>query len=92
MHDTDLYARILGIAAPWHVSEVQLRLDEGEVVGELGGVVDNPAGVGMRGPDDRDAHAPHSPRERTMRSASSATAPMIRPVTNSSMVFVVRWK
>lgn len=32
MHDTDLYARILGIAAPWQVSEVQLRLEQGEVV------------------------------------------------------------
>jgi transposase len=36
MHDTDLYARILGIAAPWHVSDVQVRLEQGEVVVRLG--------------------------------------------------------
>jgi transposase len=36
MHDTDLYARILGIAAPWRVTEVELRLDGGEVVVRLG--------------------------------------------------------
>lgn len=35
MHDTDLYARILGIAAPWHVTEVELQLERGEVLVRL---------------------------------------------------------
>ena len=35
MRDRELYARLLGIAAPWHVHEVELRLDEGEVVVRL---------------------------------------------------------
>lgn len=32
MRDKDLYARILGVEAPWTVSSVQLNLDAGEVV------------------------------------------------------------
>lgn len=36
MHDTDLYARILGIQRPWRVDDVQLRLEAGEVVVRLG--------------------------------------------------------
>lgn len=35
MHDTDLYARILGITAPWHVTEVELQLERGEVLVRL---------------------------------------------------------
>jgi transposase len=31
MHDTDLYARILGIQSPWHVEHVELHLEAGEV-------------------------------------------------------------
>lgn len=31
MRDRELYARLLGIVAPWHVQEVDLRLEEGEV-------------------------------------------------------------
>lgn len=31
MRDTDLYGRILGIEAPWSVTDVELRLEEGEV-------------------------------------------------------------
>jgi len=31
MHDRELYAQILGIAAPWRVKDVILRLQEGEV-------------------------------------------------------------
>ncbi|MBK6307953.1 MAG: ISL3 family transposase [Gemmatimonadetes bacterium] len=31
MRDRELYARLLGIAAPWHVHDVALRLEEGEV-------------------------------------------------------------
>lgn len=32
MRDRDLYARILGIESPWQVTNVDLRLNEGEVV------------------------------------------------------------
>jgi transposase len=35
MRDRELYARLLGIAAPWHVQEVELRLEEGEVLVRL---------------------------------------------------------
>lgn len=31
MRDRELYARLLGIAAPWHVHDVELRLEDGEV-------------------------------------------------------------
>lgn len=31
MRDRELYARLLGIEAPWHVQHVELRLEEGEV-------------------------------------------------------------
>lgn len=31
MRDTDLYARILGVESPWQVTEVELRLADGEV-------------------------------------------------------------
>ena len=31
MRDRELYARLLGIAPPWHVQDVELRLDAGEV-------------------------------------------------------------
>jgi transposase len=31
MRDTDLYARILGVERPWQVTDVELRLEEGEV-------------------------------------------------------------
>lgn len=31
MRDTDLYGRILGIEAPWRVSGVEIRLEDGEV-------------------------------------------------------------
>lgn len=36
MHDTDLYARILGIQPPWRVEDVMLRLEAGEVLVRLG--------------------------------------------------------
>lgn len=32
MNDRKLYEQILGIAAPWHVERVELKLDEGEVL------------------------------------------------------------
>ncbi len=32
MHDTTLYATILGVEAPWKVTDVTPRLDEGEIV------------------------------------------------------------
>ena len=32
MRDRELYARLLGIKAPWRVEGVELKLDEGEVV------------------------------------------------------------
>lgn len=32
MRDKDLYARILGLEAPWQVTEVDLRRDQGEVI------------------------------------------------------------
>ena len=32
MRDKDLYARILGLEAPWHVTEVDLRREYGEVI------------------------------------------------------------
>ena len=32
MRDQELYARILGIEAPWRVEGVELKLEEGEVV------------------------------------------------------------
>ena len=31
MHDRQLYRQILGIASPWFVEKVELRLEEGEV-------------------------------------------------------------
>ncbi|MCE2558410.1 MAG: transposase family protein [Acidobacteria bacterium] len=31
MRDTDLYGRILGIERPWRVTDVELRLEAGEV-------------------------------------------------------------
>jgi len=36
MHDCELYQQILGIAAPWRVERVELRLEEGEVHVYLG--------------------------------------------------------
>ena len=35
MRDRELYARLLGIAPPWQVQDVELRLDDGEVLVRL---------------------------------------------------------
>jgi hypothetical protein len=29
MRDKDLYAKILGVESPWHVTEVELALEQG---------------------------------------------------------------
>ena len=42
MRDRELYARILGIEAPWRVEGVELKLEEGEVVVQV-----EPAGRGL---------------------------------------------
>ena len=36
MQDSELYSRILGIAAPWRVERVELKLQQGEVHVYLG--------------------------------------------------------
>lgn len=50
MRDRELYARLLGITAPWQVQDVELRLDDGEVLLRL-----TPAGAVLRCPHCRAA-------------------------------------
>ncbi len=35
MRDRELYARLLGIEAPWRVEGVELKLEEGKVVVQM---------------------------------------------------------
>ncbi|HEX9894118.1 MAG TPA: ISL3 family transposase [Gemmatimonadales bacterium] len=63
MHDTDLYARILGIGAPWQVEQVELRLEAGDVlvrVGRDGTVLQCPTcGAPVSGYDRRERRWRH---------------------------------
>ncbi len=63
MHDTTLYASILGVEAPWKVMEVIPRLDEGEIVVR----VEAPAGVKLGCPECGAACPRHDHRTRRWR-------------------------
>ena len=36
MRDTDLYAKILGVTSPWHVTDVELEASKGTVTVRVG--------------------------------------------------------
>ena len=63
MHDTTLYASILGVEAPWKVMEVIPRLDEGESVVR----VEAPAGVKLGCPECGTVCPRHDHRTRRWR-------------------------
>ena len=60
MRDRDLYAQILGVAAPWRVTDVELREDEVEVLIEH-------SGEGLRCPKCNAACGRHDRRRRSWR-------------------------
>ena len=66
MRDRELSARLLGIEAPWHVQDVELRLEEGEVQVRLA-----PAAAVLRCPHCGDAAPGYDARERRWRHLDS---------------------
>ena len=62
MRDRELYARILGIEAPWRVEGVELNLEEGEVVVQV-----EHAGGGLRCPECGRGGSRYDTRQRRWR-------------------------
>ena len=62
MRDRELYARILGIEAPWRVEGVELNLEEGEVMVQV-----EHAGEGLRCPECGRGGSRYDTRQRRWR-------------------------
>ena len=94
MRDRELYARLLGISAPWHVQEVELRLDDGEVLVRLA-----PDDATFSCPHCRAAAPGYDARERRWRHLDTcqyrtiviAAVPRVHCATHGVVQVAVPW-
>lgn len=94
MRDRELYARLLGIAAPWHVQDVELRLDDGEVLVRLA-----PADTTLHCPHCGAAAPGYDARERRWRHLDTcqyrtiviAEVPRVHCATHGVVQIAVPW-
>ena len=94
MRDRELYARLLGIAPPWHVQDVELRLDAGEVQVRLA-----PDAAAFECPHCRTTAPGYDARERRWRHLDtcqyrtivSAEVPRVHCATHGVVQIAVPW-
>jgi len=95
MRDTDLYARILGVERPWQVTDVALRLAEGEVEvavehGESGPLPCPECGTASKRHDTRRRRWRHLPTCQ-YRTILSAQVPRVRCPEHGVKTLAVPW-
>jgi transposase len=94
MRDRELYARLLGITAPWHVQDVELRLDDGEVLVRL-----TPEDTALHCPRCRAPAPGYDARERRWRHLDTcqyrtiviASVPRVHCATHGVVQIAVPW-
>ena len=94
MRDRELYARLLGIEAPWHVQDVELRLEAGEVQVRLA-----PDAAVLRCPHCAGVAPGYDTRERRWRHLDTcqyrtiviAEVPRVQCATHGVVQIAVPW-